>query len=228
MKATSWGDHLVQLSRQGWVNAYLVREQDGFTLIDTMIPGSAKGILAAAQAAGGPIVRIAVTHGHLDHVASVDALRAALPGAELLVPARDLRIMNGDRSLEPGEARAKLRGSYRAVKSTPRTALEPGDRVGSLEVVAAPGHTPGSVAYLDSRDRGLVCGDALQTLGGIAVAGVVRPLFPFPAMATWSKETARESATGLRALEPGRLAPGHGGVLERPLAAMDEAIAAAG
>jgi AcrR family transcriptional regulator len=59
------------------------------------------------------------------------------------------------------------------------------------------------------------------------VAGILRPLFPLPAMATWHLETAVQSARALRALEPSRLAVGHGPVLEAPLGAMDQAIAVA-
>src|SRR4051812_15453737 len=35
MKATKHGDHLIRLNRLGFVNAYLVREDDGLTLVDT-------------------------------------------------------------------------------------------------------------------------------------------------------------------------------------------------
>jgi glyoxylase-like metal-dependent hydrolase (beta-lactamase superfamily II) len=94
-------------------------------------------------------------------------------------------------------------------------------------VVAAPGHTPGQVAFLDVRDRSLIAGDALQTRGGIAVSGVIRPLFPFPALATWHKPTALATAEALRRLEPARLAVGHGDVVEEPAAAMDRALEAA-
>ena len=80
------------------------------------------------------------------------------------------------------------------------------------------------MAYLDTRDSTLIAGDAFQTKGGIAVCGVIRPLFPLPAIATWHKPTALESARALRALEPSRLAVGHGRVLESPGAEMDSAI----
>jgi glyoxylase-like metal-dependent hydrolase (beta-lactamase superfamily II) len=91
-------------------------------------------------------------------------------------------------------------------------------------VVSAPGHTPGHIALFDPRDGALIAGDAFQTRGGVAVSGTMRPLFPFPAMATWHRPTALASARRLRALEPIRLAVGHGEVLERPLAAIDRAI----
>ena len=130
-------------------------------------------------------------------------------------------------SLDPGEAEAKLRGSFPDVSTTPDRELVAGDRVGSLEVVAAPGHTPGHVALLDTRDRTLIAGDAFQTLGGVAVCGVLRPAFPLPAMATWHLPTALASARALRALDPGRLAVGHGRVLVDPGDEMDAAIATA-
>ncbi|GMA50575.1 hypothetical protein GCM10025857_19320 [Alicyclobacillus contaminans] len=63
--------------------------------------------------------------------------------------------------------------------------------------------------------------------GGVAVSGTLRPLFPFPAWATWHPETALQSAKQLRALRPARLAVGHGSVVNHPLKAMDEAIAKA-
>jgi glyoxylase-like metal-dependent hydrolase (beta-lactamase superfamily II) len=224
VKSTSHGEHLVKLTRQGWVNCYLVREDDGLTLVDTALPGSAEAIMSAAQAAGGEIRRIALTHAHGDHVGSVDALHERLPDVELLVPERDVRFMRGDKSLDPGEP-GKPKGSFPKVRAEPTRLLVAGDRVGSLEVVPSPGHTPGHVAYLDTRDRTLVAGDAYQTLGGIAVSGKIRPLFPFPAIATWHKPTALESARTLRGLEPSRLAVGHGRVVESPTEEMSGAIA---
>jgi glyoxylase-like metal-dependent hydrolase (beta-lactamase superfamily II) len=207
------------------VNCYLVREADGLTLIDTTIGGSTSAILAAAELMGAPIVRIALTHAHGDHAGSLDALHAALPQAEVMVPAREARFLAGDLRLDAAETRGTLRGSWKPCATKPTRLLQAGDRIGSLEVVAAPGHTPGHVAYFDTRDHTLIAGDAFQTRGGIAVTGVVRPLFPFPAMATWHKPTALASAHDLRALEPRLLAVGHGPMLPDPLPAMDQAIA---
>jgi glyoxylase-like metal-dependent hydrolase (beta-lactamase superfamily II) len=216
-----------RVCRFGIVNAYLVPEEDGLTLIDTMLPLSAKPVLRAASGIGKPIVRIALTHAHQDHVGSLDALREKLPQAEVLISGRDARFLRGEKDLLPGEP-GKLRGSYQKTKTQPTRELAPGDRVGSLEVVGSPGHTPGHVAFLDTRDRTLYCGDAYSTLGGVETTAKVNPRFPLPALATWHRPFALESARELRALEPARLAPGHGKVVEAPLAAMDEAIARAG
>jgi glyoxylase-like metal-dependent hydrolase (beta-lactamase superfamily II) len=230
MQTTIHSDRLIQLTRFPRafpVNCYLVREDDGFTLIDTTIGGSAAAILATTKRLGAPIVRIALTHAHLDHVGSLDALHAALPEAAVLISARDARFLAGDRRLDPDEMIGKRRGSWKTCTTRPTHLLQPGERIQSLEVVATPGHTPGHMAFFDTRDRELIAGDAFQTRGGIAVAGVIRPLFPFPALGTWHKPTALASARALRALEPRLLAVGHGVMLSDPLAAMDRAIAVA-
>lgn len=215
----------IRLSRFGFVNSYLVREDDGFTLVDTMLPGSAKTILEAAADAGAPIVRIALTHAHGDHIGSVDALAGALPGVEVLISSRDARLLAKDFSIDPGEPDDKLRGSYPGAKTRPTGTFGAGDRVGSLEVIAAPGHTPGHVAFFDHRDGTLLCGDAYSTLGGVATSAKVNPLFPLPTLATWHRPTGLASARALRDLDPARLAPGHGKIVEAPGEAMSRAIA---
>lgn len=230
MRARSYGDYLTQLTRLPHafpMNCYLVRENDGFTLIDTTMLGSAKDILEAAAKLGAPIVRIALTHAHGDHVGHLDALHTALPHAEVFISAREVRFLAGDRSLDASEQHDKLRGSWKICTTRPTRTISAGDRVGSLEVVESPGHTPGHQSFFDPRDGTLIAGDALQTQAGIAVAGVVRPLFPFPAMGTWDKSVALESAIRLRALQPTRLAVGHGPVLEQPKEELDRAIAEA-
>jgi hypothetical protein len=61
-------------------------------------------------------------------------------------------------------------------------------------------------------------------MGGVAVSGTFKPLFPLVYFATWHKGLALKSARKLRALEPARLAVGHGRVLNQPLDAMDHAV----
>jgi glyoxylase-like metal-dependent hydrolase (beta-lactamase superfamily II) len=215
-----------RVSRFGLVNCYLVEEEDGLSLIDTMIPGSAKGIIASAEQHGKPIVRIVLTHAHQDHIGSVDALHKALPEAEVIIGARDARLLKKDKTPDPGEpADAKYRGGYPGAKTEPTRTVAPGDRIGSLEVIAAPGHTPGHVAYLDSRDGTLFCGDAYTTIGGVHTSATFSLPFPFAYIATWHRPTELETARALRALNPNRLAPGHGKVVENPGDEMDAAIA---
>lgn len=213
-----------RISRFGFVNAYLVAEDDGLTVIDTMLPGSAKPILAAAGRAGAPIVRILLTHAHGDHVGSLDKLHEQLPEAEVIISGRDARLLAKDKSLDPGEPQVKPKGSYPGTETVPDRLISAGDRVGSLEALAAPGHTPGQLAFLDSRDGTLYCGDAFSTLGGVATTAKANPRFPLPALATWHRPTALESARSLAAREPKALAPGHGKVVDDPVEAMQQAI----
>jgi glyoxylase-like metal-dependent hydrolase (beta-lactamase superfamily II) len=218
---------VTRLTRFGFVNAYLVAEDDGYTLVDTQVPRSAKKILSAAERTGRPIVRIALTHAHGDHIGSLDELAAALPEVEVIISERDARLLVKDKSLDPGEPQSKLKGGYPGAKTAPTRTVNAGDRIGSLEVIAAPGHTPGHVAFLDTRDRTLICGDAFTTLGGVETTAHINWRFPLATTATWDRPTELQSARALLALQPTRLAPGHGNVVHDPIAAMDAAIARA-
>jgi glyoxylase-like metal-dependent hydrolase (beta-lactamase superfamily II) len=222
MKTRSLTPNLIQLTRFRFVNAFLVREDDGFTLVDTMLGGAAGALIDAATQAGAPIVRIALTHGHGDHAGSLDALHAKLPGAQVLIPELDARILAGEKVVE-----GKLPGSWKPLSTAPDVRLQAGDRVGSLEVVATPGHSPGHVAFLDTRDRAVIGGDTFTSYGGLEVSDHFAFPFPFAAMATWDKAKDREAARTLRALAPSLLAVGHGPALRDPGAAMDKAIAQA-
>jgi glyoxylase-like metal-dependent hydrolase (beta-lactamase superfamily II) len=213
-----------RLTRFGVVNVFLISEDDGLTVLDTAMPGATGAIAKAAQEIGAPIKRILLTHGHGDHVGSLDVLHERFPDAEVLISARDARLLDKDKSLDPGEPQTKIKGSVPGTTTKPDRLLQPGDTVGSLQAIAAPGHTPGQLAFLDTRDRTLYCADAFSTLGGVATCSKANPLFPLPALATWHKPTALATARQLRALDPARLAPGHGKVVESPGTAMDKAI----
>ncbi|MBD8070091.1 MBL fold metallo-hydrolase [Bacillus sp. PS06] len=207
------------------VNCYLVEEESELTLIDAGLPFSAKGILAAAREMEKPITNIVLTHAHEDHVGALDQLKMELPAADVYISTRDAKIMKGDRSLEEGEPITPIKGGVpKNLKTEPTILLNEGDRIGSIEAIYTPGHTPGSMAFLDTRNRAVIAGDAFQIQGGIAVAGKVQPFFPFPAFGTWNKEMALKSAIKIAGLKPSVLAVGHGRMLEQPQHLMEQAI----
>lgn len=224
MKITQHGTNLWQLTQFWAFNSYLVREADGLTVIDTNMNGNGKAIFQAAQTIGLPITRITLTHAHGDHAGSLDELSQQVLNAEVSITQRTAAFLKGNLEMLSDEPQTKLRGNFIRRTTQADRLLQAGDYVGSLRVIAAAGHTPDHIAFFDERDGTLIAGDAFQTQAGIAVSGIVRWLFPFPAMATWHLPTALATARELRALEPSRLAVGHGRVLENPLAQMDEAI----
>jgi glyoxylase-like metal-dependent hydrolase (beta-lactamase superfamily II) len=224
MSTTQINDNLIQITRWRFVNAFLVREEDGFTLVDTTVGGGAEELIAAARDAGGEIRRIALTHGHGDHVGSLDALKEKLKDSvEVLMPQLDARIHAGEKVLD-----GKPPGSWPKLQTTPDVRLTGGERIGSLEVVPTPGHTPGHVSFLDTRDKTIIVGDTFTSFGGLAVSNHFYLRFPLAAMATWDKAKDLESAKRLRELAPAMLVVGHGGPVRNPGPAMGKAVAAAG
>jgi glyoxylase-like metal-dependent hydrolase (beta-lactamase superfamily II) len=207
------------------VNCYLVEEENELTLVDAALPFSTKGILKAARKIGKPITNIILTHAHSDHIGALDALKTELPNAAISISARDARLLAGDKSLLPEEAGFPIKGGVpKNITSKPDILLAEGDFIGSLEVIFSPGHTPGSISLLDRRTNSLIAGDAFFTRGGAAVSGTLKPLFPFPALATWNKEAALASAKKLQRFAPQLLAVGHGRMIRKPAKAFQKAI----
>lgn len=220
MRVHKVSEYSHQFIRFGFVNCYLVRESDSFTLIDTTVGGGAKKIIDAARAISPePIARLLLTHAHGDHIGSLDALAIALGQPQVAIGKRDARLLPKkpaqDRSLDAGEPQCKLKGGFPGAVTKPTHLLSDGELYGSLRVVATPGHTPGHMAYFDERDGTLYAGDELFTLGGeVTISGFGPKYVPFTPLVTWHRPTAVASARRLLELPIRRYAAGHGRIVE--------------
>jgi glyoxylase-like metal-dependent hydrolase (beta-lactamase superfamily II) len=226
MSAVQVSDHLTQLVHRRVFNCYLVREDDGATLIDTGPAGAVDSVRQAIERSGQPLRRLVITHGHRDHVAGVDDLfREHGPELEVIAGQREAALLTGDLELQAGEADSPLKPrSYATLRTTPTTTVTDGDRVGSLRVIGTPGHTPGHLSLIDTRDGTLIAGDALTTIGRVAVAGELVWRWPFPAISTWNRALARQSARRLLEQRPLLLATGHGAVIPDATDALAKAL----
>jgi glyoxylase-like metal-dependent hydrolase (beta-lactamase superfamily II) len=127
--------------------------------------GEAERILDLLTREKLEVQRILLTHGHLDHAGGAAPLQRALnaPGRPLV------EIWGPDRRdqflLDAIEQQQALFGLTGLVNVTPDRWLADGDEVafGELrfDVVHCPGHTPGSVVYVEKTARLAIVGDVL-------------------------------------------------------------------
>jgi len=142
------------------VNAYLLVEPDGLTLIDAGMPGNDKRILKYVAGLGRSprdLKRILITHSDGDHAGSVAALKAAT-GARVYASAIEARaIASGaaSRPLVPQNILERLvfaltASMFRFPPAQADEFLTNGQVLpvlGGLHVIETFGHTPGHVSF---------------------------------------------------------------------------------
>lgn len=121
--------------------------------------GDVDQIRDAIDQLGVTIDAILLTHGHIDHAAGADELRKAL-GVEVIGPhAADKPL------LDNLERQGEMFGVSGARNVTPDRWLEEGETVDigghPFEVLHCPGHSPGSVVFINRAAKFAVVGDVL-------------------------------------------------------------------
>jgi hydroxyacylglutathione hydrolase len=217
-------DAVVQVNTGGFTNAFLVRGDAGYVLVDTGSPGSADRILERLHDEGGApeeVRLILITHGHVDHFGSAAELkrRTGAPVAVHTLDAEALRqgthvpgSLNPTGRLMALAMRLSTLGGGVVPDHAPT--LEPDvvfledwrlDEYGvAAQVLHTPGHTPGSVSVLlDSGE--LILGDMLMG----KLMGLIRS--PGPPIVAWELERNWQSTREVQARSPRIVYAGHGG-----------------
>lgn len=121
--------------------------------------GDVDRIRAAIEKLGIKVEKILLTHGHIDHAGGADELRAAL-GVKIEGP------HEADRFLLDGlEKQGRNYGIDGSRNVTPDRWLVEGDKVTvaghDFEILHCPGHSPGSVVFVNKAQRFILMGDVL-------------------------------------------------------------------
>ncbi|MDH6123934.1 MBL fold metallo-hydrolase [Kitasatospora sp. GP82] len=171
-------------------HAYLWRDPDGLTLIDTGVVGSGALIAEAIRSLGhgtDELRRIVLTHCHQDHVGSTAEITAwgSGGGVEVMAHRLDAPVIRGERPMPPPVfddapvwERELWEGMTRPPAAPPARVdveVEDGDVLdfgGGAQVVAVPGHTDGSIALHLPGPGVLFTGDAVAGVGGQPILGV--------------------------------------------------------
>lgn len=182
----------LSLTRKDWspttVNAWAIRDGDGWTIIDTGFPGEGTRRLwetVIAQHLGAPIRQVICTHYHVDHIGQADHLLHAGDATFRMTRAewakaqqvrqnegkdwRALRMQQLQRSgFSPAGARqAEIERTYALPFRTQMNCLplEAGEvlEIGTTawEVEIAGGHSPAPAILFNRRDGLVIVGDQL-------------------------------------------------------------------
>jgi len=175
-------DGVYQVARG--VNAFVVDGDQGVTLIDTGLPNRHGAIVNGLSDIGRSakdITAILLTHAHFDHFGGAAALRSA-SDADVFASHEDAQVIRGDRPTSPPPFLEPLPFSKHFTRLFPKAVSVPVDFIvaegfeselpADFGVVDTPGHTPGHLAYLLSRDGGIAfVGDAATQKDGTIKRG---------------------------------------------------------
>ena len=192
-------------------NAYLVGVDD-LALIDTGMPNNDGRILKYLEGLGRKpkdIKTIIITHGHVDHTGSLDAMKKAT-GAKVAAHRKDADVIAGRKQIQRPKGGGSLLLSvvafffkvFKAKPVQPDILLDDGDKIAGLTVLHVPGHTPGSIALIDKKRRAIFVGDTLRVGKGGIEAG--------PKRFCWDEKLEKESNAKISRLDFDILLSGHG------------------
>jgi glyoxylase-like metal-dependent hydrolase (beta-lactamase superfamily II) len=215
-------------------HVYLLASGEGLTLIDSGTPGEFAQIARQLQEGGyalGDVKTIVLTHCHSDHAGNVAEL-ARQSGAQVLAHEDEAPYVEKTASLPAGSflRRVLVWLMERVFTSPPCTvdrALQDGEKIealGGLEVIHAPGHTPGNIALYQPERQILFCGDTIFNGTPFSrIEGIQGP----PRLFSIDPDQAQRSARALVERSIQVVCFGHGEpILERAQERLAEALKA--
>jgi glyoxylase-like metal-dependent hydrolase (beta-lactamase superfamily II) len=208
------------LNRFPFSTVYIVAD-DKTALIEAGCPVQIPDILAAIGKLGydaNELSYVIPTHMHADHAGGVGLLTRKLPQlkvvthprtAELLSDSEMIsRLMQGFRNVFEDNAQDRF-GAMLPVPQEKFVMVEDGDSISlgerTLKVIHTSGHEPYHLSFLDTRSRGLFCGDALG-----AHISEIEVIISFPVVGS-DLVLLQQSIKKLRELDPAILLFSHGG-----------------
>ncbi len=191
-------------------NVYLLVLGDELIVVDTGTPGNAKKIVEYVQKIGrrpSNVSTIILTHYHMDHAGSVKELKD-LTNAKVAVHEEDADYVSGKKPLpKPKNVFFKAFSSFVKIAPVqPDILLKDKDTIGPLTVIHIPGHTLGSIAFLDEDKKVLFAGDTLRFDG--------KQLSGSPEQFTLDMTKAKESIGKISTLNFDIMLCGHGEILK--------------
>jgi glyoxylase-like metal-dependent hydrolase (beta-lactamase superfamily II) len=161
------------------------------------------------------------THIHLDHAGGVGRLAQVFPETKIVVNKQAVRHIVDPSKLIKSTKMAfgdNFEDTYGPILPVPESRLKvvaDGERlvVGGRElvIVYTPGHAPHHISILDSKTKGLFCGEALGLIYGTGY-----PPLPAVAPPSFDLELYLKDMEKLKALKPRLLFYSHGSVAEEP------------
>jgi glyoxylase-like metal-dependent hydrolase (beta-lactamase superfamily II) len=160
----------------GYSHAYLLNDGAELTLIDTLANTDARLVVEQLRKLGWSardLNHIVLTHAHRSHLGGLAALKS-LSGATVYSHEWEADIIAGERKAQPVSLRpipplhtyAQRLGLALGVGAPSCRVdryLEDGDRVGPLQVIHTPGHTPGHLVLYWPERQVLFVGDKIAT-----------------------------------------------------------------